>query len=58
VKAGDGIIGIGGVGIGLLVGSFAHFLFIPTVILVASVVLNHQYPIQHSQQIFHPRLIK
>ncbi len=39
MEAGDDVIGIDGVGIGLLVGSSAHFLFIPTVILVASVVL-------------------
>jgi hypothetical protein len=39
VEAGDDVFGINGVGIGSLVGSSAHFLFIPTVILVASVVL-------------------
>jgi hypothetical protein len=39
VEAGDGVIEIDGVGIGLLVGSLANFLFIPTVNLVASVVL-------------------
>ena len=36
----DGVIGIGGVGIGSLVGSSpAHFLFAPTVILVAAGVV-------------------
>jgi hypothetical protein len=39
VEAGNGVIGIGGVGIGLLVGSSAHFLFAPTVILVAAGVV-------------------
>ena len=40
VEVDDGVIGIGGVGIGLLVGSSpAHFLFAPTVILVAAGVV-------------------
>ena len=39
-ELGDGVIGIGGVGIGLLIGSSAHFLFDPTLILVAAVGLT------------------
>jgi len=40
VEVDDGVIGIGGVGIGSLVGSSpAHFLFVPTVILVAAGVV-------------------
>ena len=40
VEAGDGVIGIGGIGIGSFVGSSsAHFLFAPTVWVAAGFVL-------------------
>jgi hypothetical protein len=44
VELGNGVIGIGGVGIGLLNGPSAHFLFNPTLILVAAVglIINTQ----------------
>ncbi len=45
VEVGDGVIGIGGVGIGLLIRSSAHVLFNPTLILVVAVglIINTQY---------------
>jgi hypothetical protein len=44
LEIGDGVIGMGGVGIGSLNGSSTHFLFNPTLILVAAVglIINTQ----------------
>ena len=44
LEIGYGVIGMGGVGIGLLNGSSTHFLFNPTLILVAAVglIINTQ----------------
>jgi len=44
VELGGGVIGIGGVGIGLLNGSSAHFLFNPTLNLAVAVglIINTQ----------------
>jgi len=48
MEVGDGVIGIGGVGIGLLIRSLAHFLFNPTLILVAAVglIINTQSDVE------------
>ena len=44
LEIGDGVIGMGSVGIGSLNGSSTHFLFTPTLILVAAVglIINTQ----------------